>query len=283
MLDLRDVLFDKLYEFINLDRSVMLLSVDTDAFKLKQIKEDFPHNFINTGVAEQNSILVAVGLALAGKRVFIFGLNPFISLRCLEQIKVYMCGMNLPITIIGLGSGLSFGFDGPTHHSVHDVGILSCLSNLEIYNPCSSSDLIKILDFILFSPRFIRLEKKEVQLSLPKAEGVGYNIICFLQEVNIITTGYVATIAEQVAKELNCGLIEVFKLNPINPELNLICRNSKTILIEESISGCGLKLECDVKINLGCNEIFRYGSRDWLHDQLGMNVQHIIKRVEHEL
>ena len=107
-IDYRNAFFDELVKIGIKDRNVIFLSVDTDADSLQIFKKKFPERFINTGVAEQETINLAAGLALSGKKVFIYSLLPFITMRCFEQIKINICSLKLPITIIGLGTGLSF-------------------------------------------------------------------------------------------------------------------------------------------------------------------------------
>ena len=92
--DIRDAFFDEVYELAAKDKDVIFISADADAFSLKRFKKELPEQFINVGVAEQNMALVATGLALAGKKVFIYSITPFIAMRCFEQIKVNICSMN---------------------------------------------------------------------------------------------------------------------------------------------------------------------------------------------
>src|SRR5512136_2494409 len=83
-LDIRDAFFDRLYEIASTDSNVMFLTADMGAFSLEKFKADLPGQYINVGVAEQNLVSVAAGLALAGKRIFIYAIAPFITQRCYE-------------------------------------------------------------------------------------------------------------------------------------------------------------------------------------------------------
>ena len=111
--DVRDAFFDKVYDLAASDENVVFITADAAALSLKKFKKDFPERFINVGVAEQTMVLLATGLAMCGKNVFVYSIIPFITQRALEHIKVNICSMNLPVTIVGCGAGLSFGFDGP--------------------------------------------------------------------------------------------------------------------------------------------------------------------------
>ena len=131
-IDIRDAFFDSFYELGAADESVVFLSSDMDAFSLRKFKNDFPERFVNVGVAEQNMVNVAAGLAIAGKKVFCYGIGAFVTMRCYEQIKVNLCSNNLNVNIIGAGAGFSFGHDGPTHHGLQDVALMRVLPEMSI-------------------------------------------------------------------------------------------------------------------------------------------------------
>src|SRR3989344_2949968 len=160
-MDIRDAFFDELYRLAKKDSRVMLISDDLDAWGLRKFKEDFPERFINIGVAEQNMIDVAAGLAACGKKVFVYGICSYVTARCLEQIKFSVCSMNLPVVIIGVGAGFSFSFDGPSHHGIHDVGIMRMLPEMTIYNPIDahSAGMSARMAYAQKSPAYIRLDK----------------------------------------------------------------------------------------------------------------------------
>ena len=135
MVDIRDAFFDELYAIAVEDGNVMFLTADMGAFSLAKFKEDLPEQYINVGVAEQILVSVAAGLALGGKRVFIYAMAAFITQRCYEQIKIDLCQMRLPVTIIGSGPGLTYGSEGPTHHAVNDIAIMKVLPEMMIITP----------------------------------------------------------------------------------------------------------------------------------------------------
>ena len=147
MIDIRDAFFDEFYNIASKDSNIIFLTADMGALGLEKFKIDFPNRYINVGVAEQNLVNVAAGLALAGKRPFIYGIASFITQRCYEQIKVCIYDMNLPVTIIGSGPGLSYGADGPTHHLINDIAIMS------------------VLPIIILTPTNVELARKAVQIA----------------------------------------------------------------------------------------------------------------------
>src|SRR5438067_72744 len=103
--DVRDAIFDTVYKIAKEDKDFIFIADDMDAFSLRKYKKDLPKQYINIGVAEQNMIDVAAGLASCGKKVCCFGICSYVTTRCYEQIKFSVCSMNLPVTILGIGAG----------------------------------------------------------------------------------------------------------------------------------------------------------------------------------
>ncbi len=125
--DTRDAFFEELYLLAVADNNVILIHGDQGAETFKKFRQIIPGQIINGGIAEQNLIGVAAGLALGGKKVFVHAIAPFITLRCYEQIKNDLGLMGLPVTLVGIGAGYSYGDAGPTHHAVQDLSILRAI------------------------------------------------------------------------------------------------------------------------------------------------------------
>ena len=135
MTDFRDTVFTAVREIMRADGGAMVLVNDQGAMVLDQIKVECPERVVNVGIAEQNMMSVAAGLALCGRSVFVHGIIAHIVFRALEQIKIDICLHNLPVTILGIGAGLSYEKDGPTHCGLDDVPVMSVLPNLRIWDP----------------------------------------------------------------------------------------------------------------------------------------------------
>ena len=110
----RDAFWNKVYESARLNRNIVVVTADMGAPALDNIRRDLAGQFVNVGIAEQNAITLAAGLALTGKNVFIYAIAPFITLRCLEQIRVEAAMMKIPINIVGVGAGFGYEDSGPT-------------------------------------------------------------------------------------------------------------------------------------------------------------------------
>lgn len=115
--------------------------------------------FINAGVAEQNMVGMAAGMASQGFRVICYSIAPFVVYRCLEQIRNDACFHNLPVYIVGNGGGYGYGIMGSSHHAIEDIGTLSALPNMECYVPAFIEDMNTCLDemFTRNGPSYFRL------------------------------------------------------------------------------------------------------------------------------
>jgi transketolase len=117
------------------DPRVVLLSGDIGNRLFDAFKERHPERFYNCGVAEANMIGMAAGLALTGLRPVVYTITPFVTTRCLEQIRVDVCYHDIGVTIVGVGAGLAYASLGPTHHSCEDIAFLRALPNMAVIAP----------------------------------------------------------------------------------------------------------------------------------------------------
>ena len=145
MVDMRDAFFEGVYNIIKDNKDAIILTADHGAFKLSEIERDFPDQFLNIGIAEQNAISVAAGLAKSGKVVYVYSINNFITLRAMEQVNIDLCQMNLNVNLIGVGAGFTYATDGPTHQGVQDMQAMRVLPNMQVYN-CTDATLSTRLD-----------------------------------------------------------------------------------------------------------------------------------------
>ena len=132
---MRDAFAAELYDIVAEDPRVMLLMGDIGFKVFDRIGADFPARLINMGVAEANMIGVSAGLALSGKRPFVYTIIPFLTMRAFEQIRIDLAIQKQPVKIVGVGGGLAYGNQGPTHHSLEDVAILRAVPNMTVIVP----------------------------------------------------------------------------------------------------------------------------------------------------
>jgi transketolase len=136
---LRKAFLDALCALASDDDRVVLLTGDLGYMALEPFRERFPQRFFNAGVAEQNMIGVATGLAEAGLRPYAYSIAPFASLRPFEFIRNGPVAQKLPVRIVGMGMGFEYGHSGPTHYALEDVGAMRTLPGLTVVIPADSA------------------------------------------------------------------------------------------------------------------------------------------------
>lgn len=144
------------------DERVVLLSGDIGNRLFDRFKEQHPERFFNCGVAEANMMSVAAGLALSGLRPVTYTITPFTTTRCLEQIRVDVGYHHAPVTIVGVGGGLSYASLGATHHSCEDIAFLRAIPGMTVLCPGDAMEVRWAMRAALGQdgPVYIRLGKK---------------------------------------------------------------------------------------------------------------------------
>ena len=159
---MRNAFAAQITELAQEDQRVVLLSGDIGNKLFDNFKKVDDRRFYNCGVAEANMMGVAAGMALSGLRPVIYTITPFTTTRCFEQIRVDACYHNVPVVIVGTGSGLSYAELGPTHHSLEDLAILRTLPGMTVLAPCDATELRLALRaaFQQEGPVYMRIGKK---------------------------------------------------------------------------------------------------------------------------
>lgn len=141
------------------DPSLILLTGDLGYSVFEDFSAELPNQFINLGITEQSSISFAAGLAKQGFRPFYYSIGNFPTFRCFEQIRNDVVHMNLPVSIVAVGAGFSYGAAGYSHHLVEDIAGLRALSGLQIYSPHDPENTSECVTEILKSnsPSYLRI------------------------------------------------------------------------------------------------------------------------------
>src|SRR5215471_312190 len=130
---------DTLLELARADRDILVVTSDSrGSGKLVPFGQNLPDQLIEVGIAEQNLVGIAAGLAAAGKKPFAVSPACFLTARALEQIKNDVCYSDMPAVIVGISAGVSYGALGSTHHSLHDLAALRAIHNITIVVPADN-------------------------------------------------------------------------------------------------------------------------------------------------
>lgn len=299
---MRDAFFDKLYELARKDPNIVLVDADMGAPSLDKFRTDIPAQFVNVGIAEQNAITVACGLALGGKIPFTYAIAPFITLRCYEQIKVDMCAMRIPVTCIGVGAGFSYEDSGPTHHTTEDISIMRALPNIVILNSTDNIMASKCAEIAVNSkdPIYVRLDREPLPDLYDKNETFKDGVHCFKEgtDVCIVATGNMVHKALEVAKllkkqSIDAAVVDVYRIKSVNKNLLVkhIKKSKKVVSLEEHLLDGGLgsivaEIIADDNINIPLKRLaipdkycYTYGGREAIRKTIGLDTKSVEKSI----
>jgi transketolase len=252
--DFRDATFDAVAEIMKNDSESVLLTNDMGAFGLDKIAEFAPERVINVGITEQNMMSLAAGLAMTGRTVFVYGIVSHIIFRALEQIKLDICVQNLSVIILGVGTGLSYGQDGPTHHGTEDIGALRSLPNITIFNPSDAFSISFAVKnaYEIKSPCYIRMDKALLPHIYDNTYDLSENILSHGESIggSIITSGitlWSGLYAQSLLSKTNihCNVIDIIKIKPLNHEklLSFVDHSEWIYIVEESAQNGGFSAD----------------------------------------
>ncbi len=204
---MRNAFANTLTELATEDQRVVLLSGDIGNRMFDKFKAACPDRFFNCGVAEANMMSMAAGLAMSGLRPVVYTITPFVTTRCLEQIRVDVCYHHVPVLIVGVGGGLSYASLGATHHSCEDIAMLRVLPHMRVVCPGDAWETGAAVKAALGQdePVYLRLGKKGeplVHATEPDFE-IGRAItIRDGSDVVLLSTGNLLPTAVEVAEKL---------------------------------------------------------------------------------
>jgi transketolase len=210
---MRDAFIAELFSQAQNDPRIMLVVGDLGYGVVDTFAKDLPNQFLNTGVAEQNMIGVAAGLAAGGYKVFVYSIANFPTLRCLEQIRNDICYHSLNVTIVSVGAGVSYGTLGYTHFAVEDIAVMRALPGMRVICPADPIEARLAVHDVLAegSPSYVRLGKNGEPVLHPVdtlqslAEPV---VIREGKDVTILGTGSIVLACLEAANELSAIGIE---------------------------------------------------------------------------
>jgi transketolase len=160
---MRNAFSDTLVAAAVVDPKVLLLTGDHGYALFDSFRKACPNQYINCGVAEQNMVGVAAGLAKAGFKPVVYGLAAFVPIRVLEQIKIDVCYENLPVILIGDGAGLVYSHLGTSHQSTEDIACTRAIPALTVLSPADRFEMAATMQmaFQLKSPVYLRMGKSD--------------------------------------------------------------------------------------------------------------------------
>ncbi len=251
----RQVICDVLTERANSDPDIVVLCSDSrGSASMSDFVNAHPDQFVEIGIAEQNLVSVAAGLAACGKKAYAASPASFLSTRSMEQVKVDVAYSNTNVKLIGISGGVSYGALGMTHHSSTDIATLGSIPNMRVYLPSDRLQTKLLFEALLQDqkPAYIRVgrnavedvyEEGKVPFEMDKA-----TTVCEGNDLTVIACGEMVKPAQEAAaalkeKNISCRVLDMYCVKPIDKETVLKAANeTKAIItIEEhtSLGGMG--------------------------------------------
>lgn len=304
---MRDAYLATLYDLAKDKKSILALVGDAGGTLYDKFRADFPNQFINLGLQEANMITVAAGLASCGYIPFTFAIAPHLTMRTYEQIRNDVCLNNKNVKIVGVGAGLHYSNQGPTHHATEDFAILRVLPHMTIFSPTDPMEMKKVTIAAanINGPVYIRMGSRT-----PKAPNIyqqDYNfevgkgvMLRDGKDAAIIATGSLVYEALQAAEELekdniSARVINIHTIKPIDKEIILKAAKETRLLVtveEHQLQGgfgdsvASVILEsCNERVKfkrIGINDVFCswYGTYIEIKEHYGLTKENIVKQVK---
>jgi transketolase len=290
---MRTETIDVLTDYARANPDVILLTADLGYSVLERFADALPAQYANVGVCEQAMAGIAAGLALSGRRVVLYSIVNFPTLRCLEQLRNDVCYHDLPVTVIAVGGGLAYGAQGYTHHGVEDLGIMSMLPNIVVACPADPHEAMALLPQLLERrrPGYLRLGRAGEPLLHPASAQIALGRALWMRrgsDIALLATGPILGRALKAADKLatrgiSASVASFPTFSPLDVEVvtEAGSKHRAVLTIEEhSVEGGFGSRVAETLLTAGRAPRFgkfgvtaalrgRIGSQSWLLDQLG--------------
>ena len=301
---MRPAFVNELEKIMKSDKNTHLLTGDVGFSVFERIRDSFTKQYINMGLSEQNMIAVAAGMALTGRRVFVYSIIPFLVYRPFEQVRNDICFQNIPVRLVGVGAGFAYSDAGFTHHAIEDYGILRSLPNLTILSPADSLEVTEIMRQIeqITGPSYMRLGRngepvlhdKQKYLKIGKALELGKG-----EDILLVATGSILGKAFEIRQLLESDgysvtILDYHTIKPFDEESLLKHSEGKKLVVtlEEHLINTGifsivsqiiLRHNISVRVvPFGIEEPLYQasGSKEFILAQYGINCKLIYERIK---
>jgi transketolase len=310
---MRDALLSRILQAMADDPTIFFVTADFGSPVIDEISTRFSDRFVNVGVAEQNLINISAGLALEGYNVFAYAIAPFITMRCLEQIRVNLCLLSqvrdMSVTLIGVGAGYSYVVSGPTHQCYEDISIMRSLPTVGVMSPSDHLSAAALFETCRSSGiRYLRLDAQVLPVLDDAADAWRENGFRILRDgghpadgrrVALVATGFMTHTALAVAERLAqhdiavtvADLVDVTGVD-FDALRHRLSNVNLVVSMEEGFCGRGgvdamiahwvQTSVTDAKflsVGVPPHYSFELGTRAELHDRVGIGVDGCVSRV----
>jgi transketolase len=306
---MRNAFADELTKLGDEDSRIVMLSGDIGNRLFDKFKARHPSRFFNCGVAEANMMGVAAGMAMNGLRPVAYTITPFVTTRCLEQIRTDVCYHEAPVTIVAVGAGLAYSGLGPTHHACEDIAFLRSIPNMVVICPGDAFEVRAALRASMQQDRpvYIRMGKKgepvvhggpvanfQIGKAIPVSDGTD---VCLLSTGNMLPEAIEAA-HKLKEKGISAQVVSFHTVKPLDEAFlkDAFDRFTLVSTIEEHslIGGFGAAVsEWLVDSGTSNRNFLRFGTPDaffkksgeqeYAREMLGLSAHQIAEKIIHAL
>ncbi len=240
------------------DDSVVFITGDLGYNAFENLRDLMGPRFINAGVAEQNMVGVAAGMAYKGFKVFCYSIAPFVVYRCLEQFRNDVCFHNLPVFLVANGGGYGYGIMGSSHHTLEDLACLSGLQNITAHVPAFSDEVEPLVNHIATQgrPTYLRLGAGK-KTPVDSFQSGSFKVVHQADnpEITLVTLGPITNNAlvalneqEELLKSVTVLAANKFPLEVTDSIQTILAKSPAIMVAEEHVSTGGLAQQLSVQL-----------------------------------
>lgn len=295
---MRNTAAKEIIEYCRENEDGFLIAGDAGFGVWEEFQKDLPSQYINPGINEQATIGLASGMALSGHKVFYYNIIPFVLMRCYEQVRLDICYHEVPVILIGIGSGITYAPAGMTHYSIEDITLAKSMPNLNIISPSDPVQVKKAVQFAIKSkqPTYIRISRSGEATLFDDSIDITKPI--YIKEGTnkaIIFHGSIVDEVLEAMKDLEgVSIISLPMIMPLakNEMSTLLNKYEKIYVVEEHFKEGGLgsilsdfamenKIFVDLeKIGIENKHIHKIGNCDYLRKELKIDKKSIVTKVQ---
>lgn len=305
---MRQAFYNRLEEIAVRDMNVYILTANLGFKFFDSIRKNCPDQFFDIGVAEANMIGISAGLALSGKNVYCYSIIPFLTMRAYEQIRIDLAYHNLPVKLVGMGAGFTYGFEGITHFGIEDMALMRAMPGMHVVVPDTIEHAVQVakLSYQYNHPLYIRLGRAGMRNRQDQTSDfqIGKGIVLREgKDVALIAIGNMVAPAWDAIeilknKGIAASLINMHTLKPLDEVLIRQCASLHQAVFsieEHSINGGLGSAVSEVLAENSYGGIFKrigipevlnkgvIGTADFLWQHYGLTAEQIAERILNSL
>lgn len=303
---MRNAFSETFYELAKEDDKLCLVVADiSPAGSIEKFRQEFPDRFVNTGVAEQVMVGMVAGMAQRGLTPFAYTIATFALYRPFEMVRDDLAYQGLPVTVVGIGGGVSYASLGGTHHAQEDIFIASSIPTMQVLAPCDPLEVVEATKHCVSQkegPLYLRLGRAgEPNLTEKASDPFVFGKARYINEgkkVCIISYGPIMELAVELhqrykEKDIDASLVSMHTLKPLDQEsIERFLKKYDDIIVVEEISPYGylaaqiklmaweIKAECNIhSFSLKDEFIHVYGKPQELLSAHGLSIENISRKL----